>query len=202
MKKELMEGTLDMARALRLTVLFLSVAGIVCSLCMLASMGCQQPHERLNSPPQGHTDRQAALQESFVYMSDNALLADMSMSSVHFVPHQSELNSLGARRLNRLAQILKIYGGTVRYDGTTDDSKLASDRIAQIKEYLLARGLEADRMEIKRAMAGGEGMNAQEAILIRQTTNFNPDSQQKGSEDDGSMLSSGSGSSSQSSSNP
>ncbi len=181
-----------MARALRLTVLFLSVAGIVCSLCMLASMGCQQPHERLNAPPQGHTEHPAKLQEPFVYMTDNALLADMSMSAVHFVPHQSELNSLGARRLNRLAEILKIYGGTVRYDGTTDDAKLASDRISQIKEYLLARGLEANRMEIKRAMAGGEGMNASEAILIRQSTNFQPDEQKKQGNDDGSTLMRGS----------
>lgn len=162
------------ARILRLTLVVLSIAGIAFSLCMLATMGCQQPVERLNAPPQGHTDRPNQLQEPFVYMTDNALLADMSMSAVHFVPHQNELNSLGVRRLKRLVQILKIYGGTVRYDGVTDNPKTASARIGEIKSFMLAQGLEADRIEVAPALAGGEGMNAAEAILVRQASNFIP----------------------------
>jgi hypothetical protein len=169
-----------MARVLRLTLVFLSVAGIVFSLCMLANMGCSKPNERLNAPPQGHTDHPNRLQEPFVYMTDNAMLADMSMSSVHFVPHQSELNSLGERRLKRLVQILKIYGGMLRYDGVTDDVKLANGRVAQLKDFILAAGLEADRVEVKRTLAGGEGMNAAEAILVRQASTFQPEQQQQG----------------------
>jgi hypothetical protein len=165
------------ARVLRLTLVFLSVAGIVFSLCMLASMGCQQPGERLNAPPQGHTDRPNKLQEPYVYMTDNALLADMSMSAVHFVPNRNELNSLGVRRLKRLVQILKIYGGTVRYDGVTDNAKTAGARMAEIKDFIIAQGLEADRVEVRAGLAGGEGMNAAEAILIREASNFVPPEQ-------------------------
>jgi len=169
-----------MERALRLTLVVLSIAGIVFSLCVLAGMGCTNPSERLNAPPQGHTDRPNKLQEPFVYMTDNAMLADMSMSTVHFVPHQAELNANGVRRLKRYAQILKIYGGTLRYDGVSDAAGLVQGRMEQIKEFLLAQGLESDRVQIKKALAGGEGMNASEAIAVREAANFKPPDQASG----------------------
>jgi hypothetical protein len=164
-----------MERGLRLTLVVLSIAGIVVALCVLAGMGCAKPQERLNAPPQGHTERPNKLQEPFVYMTDNALLADMSMSAVHFVPHQAELNANGVRRLKRYVQILKIYGGTLRYDGVSDAAPLVQGRMEQIKEFLLAQGLEPDRVQVKRALAGGEGMNASEAIVVREAANFKPE---------------------------
>jgi len=169
-----------MERALRLTLVVLSIAGIVVSLCVLAGMGCSNPPERLNAPPQGHTERPNKLQEPFVYMTDNAMLADMSMSAVHFVPHQAELNANGIRRLKRYAQILKLYGGTLRYDGVSDAAGLVQGRMEQVKEFLLAQGLERDRVEVKRALAGSEGMNASEAIAVREATNFKPPDQTSG----------------------
>src|SRR5688572_4073256 len=77
--------------------------------------GCSEHGERLNAPPQGHTCFQHESQERYVPMTDNAMLADMSMSPVHFVPHQSELNGTGMRRIKRYAEIMKIYGGTLHY---------------------------------------------------------------------------------------
>ncbi|HSW46629.1 MAG TPA: hypothetical protein VLM89_13785 [Phycisphaerae bacterium] len=167
-----------MERMLKFASIGLSLGGLVCSLCVLGA-GCSKPTERLNSPPQGHTDYPNQLQEPFVYMTDNAMLADMSMSSAHFVPHQTELNSLGMRRLKRFAQILKLYGGTLRYDGVTDQEKLAADRIGQIKQVLIAEGVESDRCKVERGLAGGEGMNAKEAILIREATSFQPEQAQQ-----------------------
>jgi hypothetical protein len=170
-----------MQRSLTSVSVALSVAGLVVASGLLAIPGCSKPHERLNSPPQGHTEYRNQLQEPYVYMADNAMLADMSMSPVHFVPHQTELNSLGARRLKRYAEILKIYGGTLRYDGTEDAKKLSEGRLAQIKHFLLAEGLDADRVEVQTGLAGGDGMNASEAILVRQETNFKPGETSSGS---------------------
>ena len=66
-------------------------------MAVVVVAGCEQPVERLNAPPQGQTDRPSQLQEDYVRMADNAMLADRSMSAVHFVPGTNELNSLGVR---------------------------------------------------------------------------------------------------------
>ncbi|HOW19883.1 MAG TPA: hypothetical protein PLC79_12685, partial [Phycisphaerae bacterium] len=90
--------------------------------------GCAAPPQRLNAPPQGWSSRQAAMQEHYVYMTDNALLAEMDVTDVHFTPHSAALNSLGARRLDRYAALLKESGGELKYDTQLTDAKLVEAR--------------------------------------------------------------------------
>ena len=154
----------------------LSATAAMMMVCVLAGTGCQNPHppERLNAPPQGHSERPHELQDPYVHMTDNAMLEDMSISAVHFVPHCSELNALGVRRMKRYAEILKIYGGTLRYDGVEDPEALAESRMKQIQGFLVAQGVDPDAMDVVRTLAGGPGMNATEAIMIRAASNFKP----------------------------
>jgi len=134
--------------------------------------GCQMDRERLNAPPQGATERPHELQEPFAAMSDNALLEDMSMSAVHFVPRQAELNGTGVRRLKRMAPLLKVYGGKVYYTGFQDSRDLVQRRMEQIEEYLLAEGVEDETFEVVLGQAGGDGMDASEAIAIRHGSRY------------------------------
>jgi hypothetical protein len=157
-----------MTRQRILTARLLPVVTLVCAGILL--MGCQDPSPRSNAPPQGVSANPHELGENYVHMVDNALLADMSMSEVHFVPHAHELNALGVRRLNRLAQILKIYGGTVNYDGTEPDRDLRQERVERIEEYLLASGVGADTFEVQQDVAGSDGMDAIEAVAVRRAT--------------------------------
>lgn len=94
------------------------------------------------------------------------------MSSVHFVPHRGELNSLGARRLNRYAAILKTYGGELWYDGPPEEADLVEVRIEQIRKYLIAKGVDANRFEATEGLAGGKGMAAENVQLINKQTSF------------------------------
>lgn len=138
---------------------------------LLATSGCGGGGpSRLNSPPQGSSESPSSLQDSYVSMTDNAMLEDMSVSGVHFVPHTAELNSLGVRRLNRYAEILKIYGGTLRYDGLDDPDEMVKQRLERIKGMLVAGGVEADKFEVVQAMGGGPGLRAAEAIAAREAT--------------------------------
>ena len=138
---------------------------------MSIGSGCASPlPDRLNAPPQGQPPAAHAMQEDYVHMVDNALLADMSMSSVHFVPHRAELNALGVRRLMRYASILKVYGGTLRYDGPEPDQELRENRLEQIRGFLAASGLEPDQFEVDQGMAGGAGMAAAESVDVRKAT--------------------------------
>ena len=138
-----------------------------CPLVMLALMltGCAAPSERLNAPPQGPAEHPHPLQEHFVYMQDNALLADMCVSDVHFVPHTSELNGLGARRLKRYAQLLSQYGGKLHYDTELQEGDpLLEARLKHAVEYLQLAGLDADKFELTVGPPGGRGMGAKEAV--------------------------------------
>jgi hypothetical protein len=148
------------------------MAGIATGVLTAGLMlGCDHTRpERLNAPPQGQTDQPSQLQEHFVPMVDNALLSEMSMSSVHFVPNSPELNALGVRRLTRYAEILDVYGGTLKYDGTDPDRELRQSRVHRIEEFLLACGLGVGEFDVEEGLAGGTGMDATEASDVRTAT--------------------------------
>jgi hypothetical protein len=153
--------------------------GLLAGLGIVAGLtqGCQLPtNSRLNAPPQGATDSEKAnkMQEQYVYMTDNAMLEDMNMSSVHFVPHNSELNSLGVRRLKRFAAILQVYGGVLRYDGSERDKDLRTDRMEQMKTFLASSGVAPDRFSVTEDIAGGEGISGTEAVMIRSGSRYAP----------------------------
>jgi hypothetical protein len=145
-------------------------AGWLAVLALL--VGCQEPSERLNAPPQGTSDSPHALGENYVHMTDNAMLSEMCISSSHFVPHTTELNTLGVRRLNRYAEILDVYGGTLHYDGGDPDEDFRNARLERIRTYLVACGLNADRFEVESGLNRGPGLDSEMAITIRKDTNF------------------------------
>jgi hypothetical protein len=147
----------------RSTAIMVLTAGFV----PMFGLGCNEPSKRLNAPPQGHTEYPSNLQCVYVPMTDNALLSDMSMSSIHFVPHQTELNSNGVRRLQRLAEIMKIYGGTLNYDGVSEDKDLSKARVHRLEDFLVDSGLERDKFKVEVGLAGGPGMNAPESAVAQ-----------------------------------
>ena len=130
--------------------------------------GCSKPAERLNAPPQGASNSPSDSQEFFVYMTDNAMLADAVIVDEHFIPHTDEISPLGARRLERYAQLMETYRFALNYDTDLDDEELVAARIAHVKEYLAVSGLEPSRIEVERGAAGERGMSAQEAMKVRE----------------------------------
>jgi hypothetical protein len=98
------------------------------------------------------------------YMVDNAMLYDMSVGDVHFVPHSAQVNSLGARRLNRYAELLQGIGGTVHYDGGPGDDPLTQSRVATIRDYLATAGLDMKSVTVEAGVSRGRGARASDAI--------------------------------------
>lgn len=140
---------------------------IVPAAVIVALAGCEKPPMRLNAPPQGNSENPSTLQESFVYMVDNAMLEDLSMADVHFVPHLAELNGNGARRLERYAKLLTVYGGTIRYTSTRGGEALTAQRLESIGKYLATTGIAPDRVKVTEGLPGGVGMSAREAIAAK-----------------------------------
>lgn len=140
---------------------------IVTASVSLLVAGCNTPGARLNAPPHGEPYETSDLQGTFAYMSDNALLADMTVSDMHFLPHRATLNDLGIQRLNRLAALMDPYGGTIRLSSDLASEDLLAQRSDVIVEFLAEAGVDTTREVLRRDLPGGTGMVATEAILIK-----------------------------------
>jgi len=156
---------------------------------------CQQPApSRLNSPPQGFAERRHELGKPFQTMVDNATLQDMSVADCHFVAGTDQLSGLGVYRLKRLAEMLKTYGGTLRYDTRLEDQNLLKARLARLRDFLKDAGCDMSKVSVQPGMPGGEGLQATEAIEVLKASRKVCD-QQQSSSSTSSSSSSGSGSS-------
>jgi hypothetical protein len=130
--------------------------------------GCQQTAApRLNAPPHGTAEQTADLQGTFEHMIDNALLTDMTISDIHFVPQRSMLNSLGEQRLARMAGLMESYGGAVRFNTREDDEDLVERRVDSIIAFLADEGIDTSTQVLNRELPGGYGVDATQAILIK-----------------------------------
>ncbi len=101
-------------------------------------------------------------------MTDNAILHDMSIADIHFVPHTNELSGTGAARLDRMALLLDTYGGTVRFETTLENENLIALRLDHVREYLDLTGCDMSRVELKVMLSGGRGMPARDVLEARQ----------------------------------
>jgi hypothetical protein len=130
--------------------------------------GCQEPVQRLHAPPQGHAEMQHPMGDDITYMVDNGMLHDMSVTDIHFVPHTDFINSLGARRLNRYADLLLEIGGTIHYDTSETDEALIDARIAKVQDFLAHAGMDPAKVTVERGMSRGRTTPAREAIADKE----------------------------------
>lgn len=143
----------------------LSVLGL---LSLVLTVGCQQPTQRLNAPPQGETDNPSSMQGPFQAMVDNSIQADMSLADIHFAGDSAQLSGVGEYRLKRLAEICKTYGGEVRYDTQLLNDKLAQQRLERVEQYLAAAGCDMDKCSVRLGMAASAYMPAAQAVKAQQ----------------------------------
>ncbi|HNQ21912.1 MAG TPA: hypothetical protein PKK06_02345 [Phycisphaerae bacterium] len=123
---------------------------------------------------QSADEARGKLSPSFKYMTDNAAMHDLSVADFHFVPHTSELSGVGIARLNRLSALLKVYGGTLRYETFADDDALVAQRLTHVRDYLAGAGCDMEQVKVEAALSGGRGMSAEEAIEIMERGTANP----------------------------
>lgn len=160
---------------------------------VFALAGCHEPSARLNAPPHGYADKTVDSQGTLVYMTDNALLADMTVSDMHFLPHRAKLTTLGRERVARLAQLVETHGGTIRLSSDLSDESLVNQRLETVKDYLAKSGLAVNADTVVLDIPGGEGMAAGDAVAIRRESAKLPESKSgSGSKSGGSSSSSSS----------
>ena len=120
---------------------------------------------RLNAPPQGESEVEPPMmQENFVYLNDQGMMADMSLGDIHFVPHSTELSGVGIVRLERYAELLASSGGTLHYSTSIRDLDFLGQRIAVANSFLKQSIPGSRPVEVVLGMPGGRGMTAKEAL--------------------------------------
>jgi len=141
---------------------------VYATLCMLAVVaGCESP-----PPPDAPAAHEPVIEAqdsrgTYDHMVDAAMLADMTVSDHHFLPHRARLSPTGERRLLRLADLMEAHGGTLRFNTRLTDEELIAARARVVVDFLAQRGIDTTTDVLEPAMAGGEGMEAREAILIK-----------------------------------
>ena len=100
----------------------------------------------------------------FTDMADNALLSDMALADIHFIPHSTEISGVGEVKLGRLAKLLNTYGGTVRYETSLEDEALVQGRMDHIHEYLALSGCNMSRVDVAVMLPGKQDMPGHEAV--------------------------------------
>lgn len=110
----------------------------------------------------------ASFGEHFSAMVDSAVLHDMSLAEMHFIPNSDQLNGNGVARLDRMARFLNAYGGTVRYDARNADEELLRERMANVREYLSAAGVDMEIVQVALMMPDGSGRPGDEAVSAYQ----------------------------------
>lgn len=102
------------------------------------------------------------------HMKDNALIRDLSLANIHFVPHTDELNSLGQYRLQRYAELLQDRGGTLALDSASTDEALNKARLQSMSNFLASAGISKSRIVVQMGMREGRGIAAVEAIEVKE----------------------------------
>lgn len=128
--------------------------------------GCVPPEDKgvMNAPPQGDSDVRHPMTEYYAYHNDQGMMADMSISDVHFVPHQRYLSGTGEARLERYAELLATTGGRLNYDTSLSDRALIQERISVAEDFLAKAIPSNQRVQVALGGPGGRGMSATEAI--------------------------------------
>ena len=102
----------------------------------------------------------------FDAQADNATLTSMAVADVHFVPYRAELNSLGRSHVTAIASYLDRYGGDVTLESQQADTVVTKQRLENVREFLVAQGLDPEQLTITTDLANGRGADANEATLF------------------------------------
>ncbi len=156
------EGVIRM-KSTGLSLLFLSFG-------LSVLMGCAAQEKKDDVTPlraQSMSEMRLELSMTHQAMTDSALMHDMSLADIHFVPHTSHLNLLGMRRLDRYVDLLNEYGGTLYLESVDTREESLSQRREQVVAYLDDVGVENDRITVASGVSAGSGMSATEAIEVK-----------------------------------
>ncbi|MCG3136435.1 MAG: hypothetical protein HJJLKODD_00268 [Phycisphaerae bacterium] len=133
---------------------------------IIAAAGCNAQNEGMMAAQELSSEATVNQQAFRDAQVDNAMLNDMAIADIHFLPHSSELNSLGEQRLLRYVELLGDRGGQLNLETQSNDEVFNKARMEKAAEFLATAGVDRERMQVMIGTRQGSGMRATEAIEI------------------------------------
>ena len=99
---------------------------------------------------------------------ENALIAQHTLYSYHFVNNSAQLNELGRRDLSILAKHFKDYPGELNVSRDGASEILYQERITYVIGQLKKDGIDLSKLVISDGMPGGSGMPASDVLQIKE----------------------------------
>jgi hypothetical protein len=97
---------------------------------------------------------------------NNAIVAQHTLYAYHFVPGSAELNDLGVRDLNVLADHFTKAGGDVNVRRQDAGASLYEARVKAVLERLAQAGVPAGAVAVKDGPPGGDGISSERVVVI------------------------------------
>ena len=133
-------------------------------LCVFVC-GCNNTHKEAINEGQMNAGLITAYNDTAM---ENAIIAQHSLYSYHFVNNSDQLNELGRRDLSILAKHFKEYPGQldIGRDGTSEN--LYKARVAYVAEQLKKAGVDISKLVISDGLPGGSGMVSNDVVQIKE----------------------------------
>ena len=142
---------------------FIMIAAVVSA----AMIGCRNRSEE-------QLAQQGAMNEAAIRLimdeaARNAVVAEHTIYSHHFVPNDVVLNELGERQVDTLAEAYRAAPGPLNVArGDSSDAQYRG-RVQTVLRRLAQGGVNTDRIKVTQGLPGGEGMSsARAAELVEQ----------------------------------
>lgn len=132
-----------------------------------AATGCQNKESYVPvSTEQRSASNAWTVNDLFEQQTHGAIVRQHTVYPYHFISQSADLNDLGQRDLEVLAKHFKENPGNlnVRRGRTSDD--LYDARVATVLAALAEAGVDNESMRVADNMAGGDGMDSREVLLI------------------------------------
>jgi hypothetical protein len=99
---------------------------------------------------------------------DNAVIREQTIYPHHFVEGRAELNELGRRAVNVLAEHYRGQEGTLNVRRGDAAQQLYAARCNAVLEALAAAGVEPKRMVLADGPPGGDGLSSRRLLIVLQ----------------------------------
>jgi uncharacterized membrane protein YgcG len=135
---------------------------LIGGLVILAA-GCQYPPQREVERADANRWIARSVQDTAI---NNAIVRQHTLFPYHFIPNAPDLNDLGRRDLEVLADHFKSYPGTLNVRKGPESEELYRARVDFVRKQLARAGVDCERVPMEDGFAGGEGMRSEWVLKV------------------------------------
>lgn len=137
---------------------------LLAATLLLTVLGCESVEELMRvDKPSANAKVVRSVQDAAIV---NAIVRQHTVFPYHFVQNSSELNGLGQRDLQVLAEHYRKYPGQLNVRSGGVSSELYRGRIETVLAFLRNADVNTAPINVGDDLPGGDGMSSEQVVLI------------------------------------